>query len=54
MKEYQIFIQDRLYKTVYSESVYSILKEISTDIKNDLVPNFDNTKSADIKIIPIS
>jgi hypothetical protein len=54
MKEYKIFIQDSLYKTVYSESIYSILKDISVDIKNNLVPNFDNTKPADIKIIPIS
>ena len=54
MKEYQIFIQDSLYKTIYSESIYDILRKISTDINNNLVPNFDNTKPADIKIIPIS
>jgi hypothetical protein len=54
MKRYQIFIQDNLYKTVESEYVSDILKDLSVEIQNGQVTNLDNTKPASIKIVPVS
>ncbi len=54
MKHYQIFIQDKLYKTVESEYVSDILKDLSVEIQNGEVQYLDTTKPASIKIIPVS
>jgi hypothetical protein len=54
MKHYQIFIQDTPYKIIESAFVSDVLKELSFDIQHGMVPNFDNTKPASIKIIPVS
>lgn len=53
MRKYQVFVQDIFYKEITSDFVSDILKQVSQDIVNGLVPNFDNTKNASIKIIPV-
>jgi hypothetical protein len=54
MKQYQVFIQEKLYKTIESEFISNILRQISIDIQNGNIPDFDDAKPAAIKIIPVS
>lgn len=54
MKEYSVYIQDVFYKNMSGEYTSDILRQINLDIEQGLVPNYDNTKPANIKILPPS
>jgi hypothetical protein len=52
--EYDVYIQDNFYKTISATFVSNILRIVTFDIHNNLVPNFDDSKPASIKIIPVT
>jgi len=54
MKQYDIYIQDQFYKTISAQYVSDILRIVTLDISNNLVTNFDHSKPASIKIVPVS
>jgi hypothetical protein len=51
--EYNIYIQDIFYKKMTAVFVSDILRSVTLDIHNNLVPNFDSSKPSNIKIIPV-
>lgn len=51
--EYDVYIQDQFYKRMSAKFVSDILRIVTLEIHDNLVPNFDNTKPASIKIIPV-
>jgi len=53
MKTYNVYVQDKFFKTVTDINVGVILGKISKDIQENLVPDFDSTKDQNIKIIPV-
>lgn len=54
MKEYDVYVQDILYKRISAEYVSDILRSVTLDIHNNLISYFDNSKPASIKIIPVT
>jgi hypothetical protein len=52
--EYDVYIQDNFYKRISANFVSDILRIVTLDIHNNLVPNFDNSRPASIKIIPVT
>ena len=54
MQNYEVFVQDQFYKSIPAQYVSDILRQVTLDIENHLVPNFDDSKPSTIKIIPIS
>jgi len=52
--EYEVYIQDHYYRTISANFVSDILRIVTADIHNNIVPNFDNSKPASIKIIPVT
>ena len=52
MKKYDVYIQDKFYKTFEMEFVNDILTTVNKDIMNNLVDNYDTAKDANIKIQP--
>jgi hypothetical protein len=54
MKEYSVYIQDVFYKNISAVYTSDVIVQINLDIKNNLVPNFDSNKPANVKIIPLS
>lgn len=53
MKEYGVFLQNNYYKNMVKDSITEVFKQIYFDITNNLVPNFDHSIPAMVKIIPI-
>jgi hypothetical protein len=51
--EYSVYVQDNFYKKISANFVSDILRTITLDIHNNLVPNFDNSKPASVKIVPV-
>lgn len=51
--EYNVYIQDIFYKKITADFVSDILRSVTLDIHNNLVVNFDSSKPANIKIIPV-
>lgn len=54
MKEYAVYIQEIFYKNIIAKYTSDVIVKINIDIVNNLVPNFDHSKTANIKIIPLS
>lgn len=52
MKQFDVFVQNKFYKTMSAVNVGKILPLVANDIKEGLVPGFDNSKNQDIKIVP--
>lgn len=52
MKEYKIFLQNKYYKNISVDSITKIFVQVSQDIKNNVVPDFDYSQPALVKIIP--
>lgn len=53
MKEYQIFLQNKYYKNMSADSITKIFVQVSKDIKNNIVSDFDYSQPALVKIIPV-
>jgi hypothetical protein len=51
--EYSVYVQDNFYKNISAIFVSDILRTITLDIHNNAVPNFDSSKPASIKIVPV-
>jgi hypothetical protein len=52
MKKYDVFVQDKFYKTVEMEFINDILSQINEDISNNLVSDYDHNSPPNIKIQP--
>ena len=52
--EYDVYIQDNYYKRISENFVSDILRIVTADIHNNIVPNFESSKPASIKIIPVT
>jgi len=52
MKLYDVYVQEKFYKTVGAENTGKVLSIVSKDIQDNLVPDFDNTQNQNIKIVP--
>lgn len=53
MKEYKIFLQNKYYKNMIVDSITDVFRQISYDIQNNIVPNFDHLQPALVRIIPV-
>lgn len=51
--QYNVYIQNNFYKEISADFVSDIVKVVSLDISLNIVPNFDKSKPASIRIIPI-
>ena len=51
--EYSVYVQDNFYKKMSANFVSDILRTVSLDISRNLVSNFDNSKPASIRIVPV-
>lgn len=51
--EYSVYVQDNFYKKISANFVSDILRTVSLDISRNLVSNFDNSKPASIRIVPV-
>lgn len=54
MKKYDIFVQDIFYKRITTKYITDIIRSVAIDVSNDLIPNFDHSKPASIKIVPVT
>jgi hypothetical protein len=52
MKSYEVNIQEKFYKTITAANIQEVLSQISEDIKQNLVPEFDSTKPQNIRVVP--
>jgi hypothetical protein len=52
MKKYDVFVQDKYYKTFEMEFVNDILSQVNLDISNNLVSGYDPNVPANIKVQP--
>ena len=52
MKKYDVFVQDRFYKTFEMEFINDILTQVNQDISNNLVSGYDTNIPANIKVQP--
>ena len=52
MKSYEVYIQEKFYKTMVAPSMQKLLMQVNQDINQNLVPDFDATKPQKIKILP--
>jgi len=52
MTRYNVFVQDKLYKTFELEFVNDILTQVNEDIKNKLISDYDPSLPPNIKIQP--
>ena len=52
MKKYDVFVQDKFYKTFEMEFVNDILTQVNLDISNHLVSGYDPNSPANIKVQP--
>ena len=52
MKKYDVYIQDKFYKTFEMEFVNDILTQVNQDISNNLVSDYDPSLPANIKVQP--
>jgi len=52
MKTYNVYVQDKFYKTVEAEFMNEILTKVVEDISNNLVPDYDINLPSSIKIQP--
>jgi hypothetical protein len=50
--EYDVYVQDKFYKVMSGDYTSDILKQVTNDILENLVPNFDPTQNHNIKINP--
>jgi hypothetical protein len=52
--KFDVFVQEVFYKTIEisSNDVSKVISMVGLDIEKGLVPNFDNTKNQNIKIMP--
>lgn len=51
--EYSVYVQDNFYKKISANFVSDILRVVSLDISRNLVSNFDSSKPASIRIVPV-
>jgi hypothetical protein len=52
MKKYDVYIQDKFYKTFEMEYVNDILTQVNVDISNNLVSDYNPNLPPNIKIQP--
>jgi hypothetical protein len=52
MKTYQVYVQEKLYKNITGDNIQKVLSQVSQDIKQNLVPDFDSSKPQNIKLVP--
>jgi len=52
MKKYDVFVQDKFYKTFEMEFINDILTQVNQDISNNLVSDYDPNVPPNIKIQP--
>lgn len=50
MSEFEIYVQEKYYKTVTAENTGEALKIVSADIASGVVPGFDPTAAHNIRI----
>jgi len=49
--QFQVFVQNKLYKSLVAKNSGEVLALIARDIKAGLVSGFDPSKNHDIKIV---
>jgi hypothetical protein len=52
MKKYDVFVQDKFYKTFEMEFINDILTQVNVDISNNLVSGYDPNLPDNIKVQP--
>jgi hypothetical protein len=52
MKKYNVFVQDKFYKSFEMEFINDILTQVNVDISNHLVSDYDPNVPPNIKIQP--
>lgn len=52
MKSYEVYVQEKFYKTMVASSMQELLMQVNQDISQNLVPDFDATRPQSIKILP--
>jgi len=54
MRKYDVYVQDKFYKTFELDYVNEILTLVNEDISNNLVADYDNSLPPNITIKPSS
>ena len=49
---FDVYVQDSFYKAIEGSNVADVLKQVSQDMVNNLIPNFDPAKNHDVRIVP--
>jgi hypothetical protein len=52
MKKYDVFVQDKFYKSFEMEFINDILTQVNKDISNNLVSGYDPNIPDNIKVQP--
>lgn len=51
MKQYDVYIQGKFYKTISAKNTGEVLAVVGNDIKTNAVVGIDYNKSHDVKIV---
>lgn len=51
--QYDVYVQDTFYKTLEADYTNSALTQVTLDIQNGLVPDYDPDQPAAIKLVPV-
>jgi hypothetical protein len=51
MKNFEVSVQGKVYKTVSAKNVGEVLGVVAKDMKNGAVAHYDSSKSANVRIV---
>lgn len=54
MASYDVYVQGEFYKTIDAPYTNNVLTQVTLDIQNGLVPNYDADKPASIELRPVN
>lgn len=51
MKQYDVYVQGKFYKTISAKNTGEVLAVVGNDIRNNVVVGVDHNKNHDVKIV---